>query len=206
MSPQPPPNDGSRKPEEDELADSTSGEPATQPDPVRSGFDHAIAWCGRGAAWLIFIAMAISVFEVVMRYGFDSPTSWVHESVVMLVAVSFALAGPVALASNRHIRVRVLYDTVGPRFKLWLDRFNDLVTLGFCLGMSYAAYVMFWNASHNPLGEWQMERSGTSWNPPFPALVKGVIMLALVIMTLQALIHLVQSLRARATDGTGGAH
>ncbi|WP_227368605.1 TRAP transporter small permease subunit [Halomonas sp. M20] len=207
MSPHPPPDDGSPKPGKDELAGPIAGETTTQPDPVRSRFDKGIVWCGRGAAWLIFIAMAISVFEVIMRYGFDSPTSWVHESVVMLVAVSFSLGGPVALASNRHIRVRVLYDTVGPRFKLWLDRFNDLVTLGFCLGMSYAAYVMFWDASHNPLGEWSLERSGTSWNPPFPALVKGMIMLALIIMCVQSLIHLVQSLRARADDraeGTGG--
>lgn len=167
------------------------------PDPVRSNFDRGVVWCARRVAWLVFIAMAISVYEVIMRYGFDSPTSWVHETVVMLVAFSFALGGPAALASNRHIRVRVLYDTVGPRFKLWLDRFNDLVTLGFCLAMSYAAYVMFWGASHNPLGEWSLERSGTSWNPPFPAMIKGIILVALAVMTVQALIHVMQSLRGK---------
>ena len=182
---------------EDEIAGPTSGEPSTAPDPVRSTFDRGVVWCARGAAWLVFVAMAISVFEVIMRYGFDSPTSWVHESVVMLVAVSFALGGPAALASNRHIRVRILYDSAGPRLKLWLDRFNDLVTFGFCLAMSYAAYVMFWDASHNPMGEWSLERSGTSWNPPFPALVKGIIMVALIIMCIQAFIHLIQSLRGK---------
>ncbi|WP_146910418.1 TRAP transporter small permease subunit, partial [Halomonas halophila] len=113
------------------------------------------------------------------------------------VAVGFALGGPAALASDRHIRVKVLYDAAGPRLKLWLDRFNDLVTFGFCLAMSYAAFTMFWSASHNPLGEWQLERSGTSWNPPFPALVKGVILLALAIMCVQALLHLSRSLRRK---------
>ncbi|MAX31603.1 MAG: C4-dicarboxylate ABC transporter permease [Halomonadaceae bacterium] len=171
-------------------------------DKSRNAFDRGVVWCARGAAWLVLIAMAISVFEVVMRYGFNSPTSWVHESVVMLVAVSFAIGGPAAMAGNHHIRVRVLYDNAGPRFKLWLDRFNDLVTLGFCLGMSYAAFVMFWDASHNPLGEWSLERSGTSWNPPFPALVKGIIMASLVLMSVQALIHSVQSLRARQAPPT----
>lgn len=171
--------------------------PEKAPDPVRSGFDRWVVKAGQGAAWLVCAAMMISVYEVIMRYGFDSPTSWVHESVVMLVAVSFCLGGPAALASNRHIRVRVLYDSAGPTFRLWLDRFNDLVTFGFCLGMTYAAYVMFWGASHNPLGEWQLERSGTSWNPPFPALIKGMILLALAIMCLQALIHLVQSIKGR---------
>ncbi|MBZ9537610.1 TRAP transporter small permease subunit, partial [Modicisalibacter tunisiensis] len=177
-------------------------EPESAPDEARSAFDRGVLWCARGAAWLVFVAMVISVYEVIMRYGFDSPTSWVHESVVMLVAVSFALGGPAALASNRHIRVRVLYDTAGPRLKLWLDRFNDLVTFGFCLAMSYAAYTMFWDASHNPMGEWSLERSGTSWNPPFPALVKGVIMVALIIMCLQAFIHLIQSLRGKPAPVT----
>ncbi|MGB8713927.1 MAG: TRAP transporter small permease subunit [Onishia taeanensis] len=189
------------QPGDDDLAAAQADETAAD-DKSRNAFDRGVVWCARGAAWLVFIAMVISVFEVLMRYGFNSPTSWVHESVVMLVAVSFAIGGPAAMAGNHHIRVRVLYDNAGPRLKLWLDRFNDLVTLGFCLGMSYAAFVMFWDASHNPLGEWSLERSGTSWNPPFPALVKGIIMASLVLMSVQALIHSVQSLRARQAPPT----
>ena len=183
------------------MSDEDDRVPATgkdhAPNPVRSTFDRGVVWCARGAAWLVFIAMGISVFEVIMRYGLNSPTSWVHESVVMLVAVSFALGGPAALAGNQHIRVRVLYDAAGPQLKRWLDRFNDLVTFLFCLAMSYAAFVMFWDASHNPFGEWSLERSGTSWNPPFPALVKGMIMLALIIMCVQSFIHTIQSFRGK---------
>ncbi len=168
--------------------------------PERTALDRLVARGAHGAAWLVLIAMGISVVEVFLRYGFNNPTSWVHESVVFLVAVTFALGGPAALARNSHIRVKVLYDSAGPRLRCWMDRFNDLVTLGFCLAMSYAAFHMFWRASHNPLGEWQLERSGTSWNPPFPALVKGMILFALALMTLQALLHLVQSIRARPAD------
>ncbi|PRY72659.1 TRAP transporter small permease subunit [Halomonas ventosae] len=168
--------------------------------PERTALDRLVARGARGAAWLVLIAMGISVVEVFLRYGFNDPTSWVHESVVFLVAVTFALGGPAALARNSHIRVKVLYDSAGPRLRCWMDRFNDLVTLGFCLAMSYAAFHMFWRASHNPLGEWQLERSGTSWNPPFPALVKGMILFALALMTLQAALHLVQSIRARPAD------
>ena len=200
MSRQPHDRDDHVAPGDDDLVAATAGEPPEEaPEPARNAFDAVVVRGGRIAAWLVFIAMAISVFEVIMRYAFDSPTSWVHESVVMLVAATFALGGPVALASNKHIRVRVLYDTAGPGLKRWLDRFNDLVTFAFCLAMSYAAFVMFWDSAHNPFGEWSLERSGTSWNPPFPSLAKGMIMLALMIMCVQALLHLIQSLRARAT-------
>ncbi|MDX5378457.1 MAG: TRAP transporter small permease, partial [Halomonas sp.] len=178
---------------EQELADIV--EHVEDVSPERNGLDRLVSRGARGAAWMILLAMAISVVEVFLRYGFNSPTSWVHESVVFLIAISFALGGPAAMARNSHIRVKVLYDNVGPRLRGWMDRFNDLVTLGFCLAMSYAAFTMFWKASHGPLGEWRLERSGTSWNPPFPAMVKGVILFALALMTLQALLHLIQSLR-----------
>ncbi len=168
----PPPSEHTHPDDPDAaLAEARSREEG--PPPVRSAFDRGVVWCARRVAWLVFIAMAISVYEVIMRYGFNSPTSWVHESVVMLVAVTFALGGPSALASNKHIRVRILYDTAGPRFRLWLDRFNDIVTFGFCLAMSYAAYVMFWDASHNPLGEWSLERSGNLLEPAVPGAGQG---------------------------------
>lgn len=162
---------------------------------IRTPLDAAINWCGRGVAWLVFIAMVISVLEVISRYVFDSPTSWVHETVVFMIAILFALGGPVAMAKDKHIRVRIIYDTISPRARRWCDLFNSIITLFFAAGMSYAAYVMFWRASHNPLGEWSLERSGTSWNPPFPALTKGIILIALAIMTLQTLLHLYKSIR-----------
>jgi TRAP-type C4-dicarboxylate transport system permease small subunit len=88
-----------------------------------------------------------------------------------------------------------------PRLRRIFDVFNSVVTLLFTLGMSYAAYVMFWRSSHNPGGDWQLERSGTSWNPPFPAMTKGIILLAVAIMTLQAVFHIVHALRAPAAHG-----
>lgn len=162
---------------------------------IRTRLDAAIEWCGRGLAWLVFIAMAISVLEVISRYVFDSPTSWVHETTVFMIAIIFALGGPAAMARDKHIRVRLIYDAVSPRARRWLDVFNGVITLGFAGGMSYAAYVLFWRASHSPLGDWQLERSGTSWNPPFPALTKGIILVALVIMTVQTVLHIIHALR-----------
>lgn len=182
-----------------ELADTDAG---IQPLPhrgtegeIHSRLDAGVDWCGRAIAWLVVIAMAISVLEVISRYAFNSPTSWVHETTIFMIAILFAFGGPVALARDKHIRVRLIYDAVTPRVRRWLDVLNGVLTLGFAGGLSYAAYVLFWRASHSPLGAWQLERSGTSWNPPFPALTKGIILVALTIMTVQSILHLVQALR-----------
>jgi TRAP-type C4-dicarboxylate transport system permease small subunit len=175
-----------------------------EPDPhraaegvIRTGLDRVIAKAANGVAWLVFIAMAISVFEVIMRYVFHSPTSWVHESTVMLIAALFALGGPVAMARDKHIRVRVIYDAVSPRVRRWLDVFNNTVILAFCIGMTYAAWQLFFRATHDPSGVISLERSGTSWNPPFPAFTKGFILFAVALMAVQSALHLIQCLRAR---------
>lgn len=176
---------------------------APQPEEIilRTPLDRLINKAGTAIAWLAFVAMGISVWEVVMRYVFDSPTSWVHETVIFLIACIFALGGPFALARDKHIRIRIVYDMASPRLRRMFDIFNSLVTLLFTVGMSYAAYVMFWRASHNPAGDWQLERSGTSWNPPFPALTKGVILLAVAIMMVQAVFHIVHAFRASEAHG-----
>lgn len=181
---------------------------APEPEPQRHATDGEISnrldagveWVGKGFSWLVFISMLISVGEVISRYVFDSPTSWVHETTVFLIAVMFSIGGPVALARNKHIRVRVIYDTVRPAVRNWLDVVNGIIALGFCGGMSWAAYTLFYRSSHTPMGEWTLERSGTSWNPPFPTLTKGIIMVALIVMTVQTILHLIQALRAASAN------
>ncbi|WP_319412524.1 TRAP transporter small permease subunit [uncultured Cohaesibacter sp.] len=181
-----------------------SPEPAGVDGEIRTSLDGAIDWCGRGLAWLVFLAMAISVTEVISRYVFDSPTSWVHESTVFMIAIIFALGGPIALARDKHIRVRIIYDTVSEATRKKLDVFNSVVTFLFSVAMSYAAFVLFWRASHNPSGAWQLERSGTSWNPPFPALTKGIILMALTIMAVQSILHVIKAIRALHDNKNSG--
>lgn len=172
---------------------------------IRTRLDHYVNAAGKAVSWLVFAAAAISVYEVIMRYAFNSPTSWVHETVVFLIACIFALGGPVALARDKHIRVRLIYDAVSPRARRYLDILNDVITFVFTIAMSYAAYIMFWRASHSPLGGWQLERSGTSWNPPFPALIKGVILLSVAVMMVQAVLHIIHSVRTRPQPRPEGA-
>ena len=79
---------------------------------IRSGFDRAIAGSTRFFAWAIFLAFAITVIEVAARYVFNSPTFWAHESTTFLIAAIFLIGGPIALARDKHIRVRMFYDSV----------------------------------------------------------------------------------------------
>lgn len=162
----------------------------TAPEPSNNPLDRVIRRIGQAAAWLVFLAMLVSVYEVIMRYGFNAPTDWAHETTTFLVAAIFALGGPYALASNRHIQIRILLDRLSPRKRNWLELLNLLLGILFCLAIGYAAWVLAFNATHAPDGIWRLETSGSSWNPPLPALTKIVILIAIAIMALQQVVRI----------------
>ncbi|MTI15901.1 TRAP transporter small permease [Rhodobacteraceae bacterium RKSG542] len=162
---------------------------------MRTWLDRQVAKVGDWVAWIILASMAISVFEVFSRYLFNSPTSWVHETVVFLVSIAFCIGGPVALARDKHIRVRMIYDMLPPEKRNYLDIVNTLIALLFCVGFTYASYLMMLKSVFNPAGDIYLARSGTYWNPPFPAYVKMIIFGTLCVMTLQSIMHLIYFLR-----------
>ncbi|MAZ83495.1 MAG: C4-dicarboxylate ABC transporter permease [Rhizobiales bacterium] len=178
------------------MSDSPDGDlDLTPPDFEKTWLDHALETSGKIFAWAIFAAFLISVFEVISRYVFDSPTYWAHETTTFLIAAVFLIGGPVALAGNKHIRVRMVYDAVGPKGRKILDIFNCVVAMLFFAGLGYAGAIMAWKATHTPTGEIHLEGTGTSWNPPTPALLKIIILFCVIVMFVQSALHLIQVLR-----------
>ena len=175
------------------------------PPEIRTRFDRVVAGSAKVFSWAIFIAFLVSVYEVIARYVFDSPTYWAHETTTFLIAVIFLIGGPVALARDKHIRVRMIYDTVGPAKRRWLDILNSLIALLFFSGMAYAAWTMAWGATHTPTGVFQLERTGTAWNPPTPALIKVTVLICIGVMFVQTLLHLIDALRRDTGEHNEGS-
>lgn len=162
---------------------------------IRTGLDRVIAGSTKILAWAIFVAFAISVIEVVARYVFNSPTFWVHESTTFLIAATFLIGGPIALARDKHIRVRMFYDGVTRTRRRLLDIFNSLLALLFFAGLSFAGWIMVSKSWFSPTGELRLEGTGTSWNPPTPALLKMLVLICVVVMFVQTLLHLIEAIR-----------
>ena len=173
---------------------------------IRSRLDGVVAGSTRFFAWAIFLAFLITVFEVISRYVFDAPTFWAHESTIFLIAAIFLVGGPIALARDKHIRVRMFYDAIPRRRRRWLDIVNSLFALVFFAGLAYAAWIMSWKATHTPGGEIHLEGTGTAWNPPTPALLKILVLLCVVVMFAQTVMHLIAAIRRDVTapDGASG--
>lgn len=159
--------------------------------------DRGIVWLGKKLSLVFAVIVLVSFYEIIRRYAFDAPTLWVHETVTFAGATLFVLGGLYALATDRHVRIVLVYDAVSPRAQRWLRVVHHLLGLAFCGMLLFASWSMATEAVLAPWGDWRLETSGSAWNPPFPAFLKVIILVAVAVMTLQFLLHLARDLRGK---------
>jgi len=144
---------------------------------------------GNWTSHLFLIVVAITAYEVVMRYFFNAPTIWVHELAVALAATCFVVGGPVVHQRQQHITISVIYDRIGPAAQRWSRAVSSVLALIFCVLLTYAA----WQQAR--LALLSGETSGTALNWPIPAYLKTLFLIAAAVLTVQSAVHLVQDVR-----------
>ena len=77
--------------------------------------DRLSAWFGKAFAWLILV-MAIGVgYEVLVRYGFNAPTSWAFDLSYITYGTLFMMGGAYTLSRGGHVRGDFVYRLWKPR-------------------------------------------------------------------------------------------
>lgn len=148
------------------------------------------------AATLIVPAIAISFYEVVARYVFDSPTRWVNPTTTALCAMTFVLAGPYVLYRREFIRVTFMYDKFNAGMKRIVDVVSAFMTLAWAVVLTYASWLQASSSIYRFRGgNWVPETLGSAWDVPIPALIRGVLFLSCVLLMLQATVELTRTLR-----------
>jgi C4-dicarboxylate transporter, DctQ subunit len=172
--------------------------PTASPESGR--FGKGIEATGMLFAVGILISAGLLFFEVIMRYAFNSPTTWVHETVVFLNAAAFIFGGLYAAALDRHIRVVLFYDRLKPSMRRGFDvaiSLTCLVSSGF---FAWAAWQSVKRAVWTPQGEIRLETSGSAWNPAYPGLLKIFLFAILILLAVQFAILAVNYARAKGKD------
>ena len=174
-----------------------SPEAPTEVDAERASnaLDRGIVWLGQKLSLVFALVAVVSCYEIARRYLFDDPTIWVHETATFLGGALFILGGLYALATDRHVRVVLIYDAVSDRTRTALRIVHHLFGLAFSGMMLFASWTMARKAVLAPWGDIRFETSGSAWNPPFPAYIKVLILVAFVVMTVQFILHLVRDIR-----------
>lgn len=88
---------------------------------ILRGIDFTCVWVGKLASALVVFLILVIVYEVVSRYGFDSPTIWSFEIARMLGGSLFVLGFAWVLVMKAHVRVDILYKNLSPRGQAILD-------------------------------------------------------------------------------------
>ena len=152
----------------------------------------------------IVLAAIILLMEVFLRYVFNRPTIWAHETTTFLCGIAFIYGGLFCASRNSHIRVVLIYDHVSPYWRRVLDIIISGASCVATLFFVYAGWLMVERAMYTPGGDFRLERSGSAWNPPTPALLKIFLLIILALLALQYLIFIVNHLKRlrRPTDPT----
>jgi len=87
--------------------------------------DKAVLFLSRVTMMLIIVGVTITFFEVVMRYAFNSPTSWAYGKTLWFGAIIYLVAGAYAMQRRNHIRITAIYNIV----PAWLRMTFDYLTL-----------------------------------------------------------------------------
>jgi TRAP-type mannitol/chloroaromatic compound transport system permease small subunit len=150
---------------------------------------------GRAASYLYLVVVAITAYEVGMRYVFNAPTIWVHELAVALAATCFVIGGPLVHQRQQHITISVVYERMGPAVQRWARALSSLLALVFAILLTYAAWLQAALALKSG------ETSGTALNWPIPVYLKTLFVVAATVLALQSLLHLIRDVgRLRARD------
>lgn len=150
---------------------------------------RAIDFVGRSVSYFYLFAVVISVWEIILRWVFNTPTLWAHELVIVLCGLAYLLSGGIVTQDRVHVRITAVYEIMPPRAKWYLDLFAMLVG-AVCIGL--LVYASWWQ-TRMAVSVW--ERTGSAWDPPLFALIKPGITLGAVLVFLANLILLVRHLR-----------
>lgn len=95
-------------------------------------------FCEDFSSSLFFIVgLLLMFYEVIMRYIFNNPTSWINETASIIVVWGILLGLSVALRDNHHIAVDIFYTILPKKVQKGVDIFANIVGIGFCIFLVY---------------------------------------------------------------------
>ncbi len=143
---------------------------------------------GEWSSFFIFPMILAVVYEVTMRYVFESPTEWVFETALFLFAGMVILGGCYVHKEKAHIGMDVVYNRLPPRARAVLDMVTFFIFLAFVGVLLQQSTIMAVDA-------WvRQSRSDSPWGPPLYPVITTIPLGALLLL-LQGVAKFVRDLR-----------
>jgi TRAP-type mannitol/chloroaromatic compound transport system permease small subunit len=153
--------------------------------------DEINRWIGKMVSIFVLLIMSITLLEVVLRYGFNRPTMWVHETSQQIFAIAFLLGSAYTLQEGGHVRVDILYRRLSTRGRAILEIVTSILYFLF-------NGVLLWKGGEMAYESVMMlEKTQTPWEP-YVFHVILAIPIAAALMLLQGIVYFIRNLKTVA--------
>ena len=141
------------------------------------------------ASWLQPVLVVVLLVNVVLRYGFGRGSIELEELQWHLFAATVLLGLAGTYAEDAHVRVDLLHARLGGRAKARIEGLGSLLLL-----TPFAAIVTYWAVDFF-LRAWRLgERSPMPSGLPARWVIKGIFLVGMALLLLQALSSVARSL------------
>lgn len=147
---------------------------------------------GKIVSFMIAFIIGVVIIEVVLRYVFNSPTSWALETTTFLYGTYSILGGGYVLLHKRHIGVDILHKRFSPRNRAIVDLVTSLLFFAFVGATLWYGIPFAWHSVKI------QERSPSFWSPPvWP--IKLMLPLGIFLLALQGIVKFFSDLEIAIT-------
>jgi len=156
--------------------------------------DSLNTWVARGVSYLLLLLMFAVVYEVAMRYAFNSPTIWSMELNQFLLCFLCALGGAYTLLSRSHVNVDIFFGRLGVRARAIVSLCTSSLIFAFLILLLMESWEM-------ALSSWAIkEQAVSAWGPSlYP--IKMVIPIGVFLILLQSLTRFIRYFIQALTGG-----
>lgn len=95
------------------------------------GMDRIADWTGRFAMYLIYLMVAVLLFDVLADRFLGATQIWTVETAQFMLAAYYFIAGPMTLKDEDHVRLDLIYEKLTVRGKAWADAFTVWIMIAF---------------------------------------------------------------------------
>ncbi|MCK9230961.1 MAG: TRAP transporter small permease subunit [Syntrophales bacterium] len=148
--------------------------------------DSVSEWTGRIFIWLIVPLTLLSVFEIIMRRFFGSPTIWSFEVITQTYGIYFMIVASYGLLHKSHVAIDIVTMHMFEAKRAVLD------LIGYFVFFFPFTIVCFWKSFLYALESWSMwETSWSAFAPPlYP--IKSFMALAFLLLIIQGISEVIK--------------
>ncbi|MCP3876738.1 MAG: TRAP transporter small permease subunit [Desulfobacteraceae bacterium] len=116
---------------------------------------------GEITSFLIYPLLIIVVFEVFMRYVFNSPTIWAFEATTFVYGLHYMFGLAYTEVNDSHVKVDIFTAMTSQKSQALLRVFTNLIFF-----MPVMSFMTMWSFKFAYVSTKGLEVNSTSWAPP----------------------------------------